>query len=183
MMRAACLGLCLAIASCAPLPRGASRPPSDADVALIAEAEAEWSRLGGGVGGAWERVVVVDADEETMRNGTGYCATRGPVCGLFDTRGPELTAALQEAGCLDCVVGATRLRPDAPWPAGLAHQRVELYLSTYIDPWRRCRALAHEALHGLGWSIGEPDHYHERAGVWGTSTSSAEGRLRALCGY
>lgn len=181
--------LCRSIATifvllaCAPtLPRGGVRPPAGADVAILAAAEAEWRALDGVVGDAWARVVVVDADEETMRS-LGYCAARGPVCGRFVSMDdPGYVNALLDAGCTQCVVGSTVLRPDAIWPVGLGVRRPELYVSAYVDPERRCRALAHEALHGLGWSGGAPDHYHERVGVWGTSAASAEGRVRALCG-
>lgn len=146
-------------------------PVTSTDQRILDAAETEWKELDLPTpGSSFRRIRIIEADQAEMLT-VGYCASRGPVCGQFSsTQDPGFTDALIRAGCYNCADGSTRL-------SSSLMGTTEIRLSSYVDRARRCRTLAHEAFHALGWSVNIPDPNHSELPVWGEALS----RVRALC--
>ena len=158
-----------------PLPRGASRPPSPADLHVIDLLMGEGAARGLGSDRCneerRERLVVVDADDATMRARVGYCARGSDACisteGIADPNDRYLARA--RLGCLlgVCSGGSIAHAQDHVWPANLGRWRAEIYLSAYVDASTRRALLVHEGAHWLLACSGRgEDGRHAIPGIW-----------------
>lgn len=166
------------------LPRGASRPPLGRDLraidAVIAAGTARGITSSTCDDERRDRLVVIDADNETMMRIAGYCARGSDVCASTDAL-PEQEKfdARARFGCYlgACAGGVTFRVADDVWPVSLTRSRGELYISIYVEPPVRTDLLLHEATHWfLGCSSGDADPLHLRAYAWGAGGIEASAR-------
>lgn len=160
-----------------PLPSGAVRPPSSADLELFDAVLTAAPAAGVPVTERCreeraERLVVVDATDQTMRRWAGYCASQSDICvqtaAISDAQ--ERSRARGEAGCLLglCAGGSTVWEQDDIWPANFGRWRAVVFVSAYEDAATRRRLVLHEAVHWLGGCSGTGvDHTHSRLELWG----------------
>lgn len=137
-----------------------------------------------------EIVVILVADDATMRYEVKYCAAESPVC--VETReahAGDLDAiwmARAQAGCLFgiCTAGSVGWDQSEVWPVGLwAPRRVVILISGYLAPEIQLETIVHEYAHALsmcafGVGVG-PDYVHSNANIWGRDgvVYTAIGRL------
>jgi hypothetical protein len=118
-----------------------------------------------------DRMVIVEATDEVMRDRVGYCAYGGPVCAASAQLDPAARRdARVAAGCLlgACAGGSIAWVQNEPWPFNLGRWRVELFVSAYLEPAHRVRTLIHEAVHFLAdCTRGAPDYAHANQTLWG----------------